>query len=237
MVTSTSATQNASASRTARQLFYWISMLVVMLIAAITVMEAFGVYFFPHRSWSEGIDAKVIQGRGGAVYYRYISVKPSDLRIQVPAGVQPTFMGVWADIRPTDARGTLFLRLMTLPEDLFLLALVWLVRGMVLSAWAGQAGEVTPFIRDNVRRLRWIAGLLAALWVYHLFLPTLTDELSFYAGPTPNAFNNFVGNQGVGEYIPWYLTHGYLAVALLLLILAQVFSYGVRLQKDVEGLV
>ena len=79
MVTSTSATQNASASRTARQLFYWISMLVVMLIAAITVMEAFGVYFFPHRSWSEGIDAKVIQGRGGAVYYRYISVKPSEV--------------------------------------------------------------------------------------------------------------------------------------------------------------
>ena len=96
---------------------------------------------------------------------------------------------------------------------------------------------MTPFIRDNVRRLRWIAGLLAALWVYHLFLPTLTDELSFYAGPTPNALNNFVSNQGLGEYIPWYLTNGYLAVALLLLILAQVFSYGVRLQKDVEGLV
>ena len=101
---------------------------------------------------------------------------------------------------------------------------------MVLSAWAGQSGEVTPFIRDNVRRLRWIAGLLAALWVYHLFLPTLTDELSFYS-----ALNNF--GQGVGEDTPWYLTNGYLAVALLLLILAQVFSYGVRLQKDVEGLV
>jgi amino acid transporter len=92
-----------------------------------------------------------------------------------------------------------------------------------------------PFIRDNVRRLRWIAGLLAGLWVYHLFLPTLTDELSVYAGPTRNALNNF--GQAVGENIPWYLTNGYLAVALLLLILAQIFSYGVRLQKDVEGLV
>jgi hypothetical protein len=237
MITPITATLNTSASGTARQLFYWISMLVVTLIAAITVMEAFGVYFFPHRSWSEGINAKVIQIRGGALYYSYISVKPSDLRIQFPVGVQPTFMGVLAEIRPTDARGKLFLRLMTLPEDLFLLALVWLVRSMVLSAWAGQAGEVTPFIRDNVRRLRWIAGLLAALWVYHLFLPTLTDELSFYAGATRNALNNFVGNQGVAEDIPWYLTNGYLAVALLLLILAQVFSHGVRLQKDVEGLV
>ena len=235
MVTPITATLNSSASATARQLFYWISMLVVMLIAAITLMEAVGVYYFPHRSWSEGINPRVIQTRGGALYHRYISVKPSDLRLQLPAGVQPTFMGVLADIRPADARGKLFLRMMTVPEDLFFLALVWLVRSMVLSAWAGQSGEVTPFIRDNVRRLRWIAGLLAALWVYHLFLPTLTDELSVYAGPARNALNNF--GQAVGEDIPWYLTNGYLAVALLLLILAQVFSYGVRLQKDVEGLV
>ena len=119
---------------------------------------------------------------------------------------------------------------MTLPEDLFFLALVWLVRNMVLSAWAGRSGEVTPFIRDNVRRLRWMAGLLAALWVYHLFLPTLTGELSFYS-----ALNDFGPVEG--EYFPWYLSNGSLAVALLLLILAQVFSYGVRLQKDVEGLV
>ena len=109
---------------------------------------------------------------------------------------------------------------MTLPEDLFFLALVSLVRSMVLSAWAGQSGEVTPFIRGNVRRLRWIAGLLAALWFYHLFLPTLTDELSVYSAQR-NALNNF--GQLVGEDTPWYLSNGYLAVALLLLILAQVF--------------
>lgn len=234
MVTPVTATLNSSASGTARQLFYWISMLVVTLIAVLTVMEAFGVYFFPHRSWSEGINPKVIQIRSGALY-RYISVTPSDLRLPLPAGVRPTFLGVLADMRPADARGRLFLRLMTLPEDIFLLALVWLVRSMVLSVWAAESGEVTPFIRENVRRLRWIAMLLAAVWVYHLFLPTLTGELSFYAGAAPNALNNL--GRAVGEDIPWYLTNGYLGAALLLLILAQVFSYGVRLQKDVEGLV
>ena len=234
MFTTITATLSPSAGGTVRRLFYWMSMVVVMLIAAVTVLEAFGIYFFPHHSWSEGINPKVIQIRGVALYHEYIIVKPSDLRLQLPAGVQPTFMGVAAVIKPTDARGKLFLRLMTLPEDLFFLALVWLVRSMVLSAWAGQSGEVTPFIRDNVRRLRWIAGLLAALWVYHLFLPRLTDELSVYSAQR-NALNNLF--QFVGEDTPWYLTNGYLAVALLLLILAQVFSYGVRLQKDVEGLV
>ena len=230
MFTPTTTMLNTSASGTARQLFYWISMLVVTLIAAVTVMEAFGVYFFPHRSWSEGINPRVIQTRQAALYHRYIAVNTSELRRELPAGVQPTFMGVAAVIKPTDARGKLFLRLMTLPEDLFFLVLVCLVRNMVLSVWAGQSGEVTPFIRDNVWRLRWIAGLLAALWVYHLFLPTLTDELSFYTE---------LSNLGpmIGEDFPWYLTNGSLAVSLLLLILAQVISYGVRLQKDVEGLV
>ena len=75
MFTPTTTILNSSASGTARQLFYWISMLVVTLIAAITVMEAFGFYFFPHRSWSEGINPKVIQIRGGALYYKYIAVK------------------------------------------------------------------------------------------------------------------------------------------------------------------
>jgi hypothetical protein len=232
MFTPITATLNPTASGTARQFFYWISTLVVTLIAALTLLEAFGVYVFPHHSWSEGINPKVIQVRGGALYYRYIEVKPSDLQRQLPAGVQPTFMGVMADIggrRPLDTRGKLFLRLMTVPEDLFFLALVWIVRSMVLSAWAGQSGEVTPFVRENVRRLRWIAGALAALWVYHLFLPMLTNELSFYSALPDSG--------GIAEDIPWYLTNGSLAVALLLLILAQVFSYGVRLQKDVEGLV
>lgn len=235
MVTPVTATLSPAASGTARQLFYWTSVLVVILIAAVTLMEAFGVYYFPHRSWSEGINPSVIQFQGDALYYTYLSVKPADLRFELPAEVRPMFVGVIAGITRADARGKLFLRLMTLPEDLFLLALVWLLRGMVLSAWAGQAGEVTPFIRGNVRRLRWMSGLLAAMWIYHLLLPTFTDELSFYAGATRNAVNNL--NRGTGQVFPWYLTNGYLAAALLLLILAQVFSYGVRLQKDVEGLV
>jgi hypothetical protein len=230
MVTGITATLSPSASGTARRLFYWTSLLVVALIAALTVLEALGVYWYPHRSWSEGINPRVIQTNLGAVYYEYIEVKSADLRLRLPAGAQPTFVGVTAPINVTDARGKFFLRMMTLPEDLFFLAVVCLVRSMVLSAWAGQAGQVTPFIRGNVRRLRWLAGLLAGLWVYHYFLPIFVNELSAYS-----PINDF--GPVIGEDIPWYLTNGSLAVSLLLLILAQVFSYGVRLQKDVEGLV
>ena len=134
MVTPIAVKLNSTASGRPRRLFYWLSMVVVLLIAAVTVMEAFGVYYFPHRSWSEGINPSVIQTRGGAVYYTYLFIAPSDLRFELPDEVRPMFLGVLADIKRTDARGKFFLRLMTLPEDLVLLALVWLVRGMILSA-------------------------------------------------------------------------------------------------------
>jgi len=230
MFTSMTTTAAASVGGTARHLAYWLSTLAVIAIAALTVLEAFGVYYFPHHSWSEGISPKVILSRQTVLYHEYISVIASDVRTELPDGVQPTFLGVAAPVHATDARGKLFLRVMTLPEDLFFLGLIWIVRKIVLSVWAGQSGEVSLFIRANVWRLRWLAGLLAALWVYHLFLPTLTEEVSFFT-----ALNGF--GPVIAEVRPWYLTNGTLAVALLLLILAQVFSHGARLQKDVEGLV
>jgi hypothetical protein len=215
---------------TLRQWFYWVSLLVVVLIAAQTVLEAVDIHYFPRRSWSEGISPKVIQTLNSKVYFEFIAARPSDLQLKLPPGVQPVFLGVAAPVRPTNTVSKLLLRAMTIPDDLFLLALVWMIRSMVLAAWKSPAEAITPFIRENVWRLRWIAVLFGAMWVYHSFLPVLTEEVSGYS-----ALNDF--GPIIAETQPWYLTNGSLGIALLLLILAQVFSYGVRLQKDVEGLV
>ena len=230
MSNDTSTILAPASNGTLRRLFYWISFLVVIAIAVQTALEAFDVHWFPRRSWSEGNNAKVIQAADTKVYYKYIDVRPSDLRLQLPPGVQPIFLGVMADVHPSNTAAKLLLRALTIPDDLFLLALVWMVRSMVLSAWKSRVEPVTPFIRANVWRLRGIAGLFGAMWVYHSFLPLLTEEVSFYS-----ALNDF--GSGISETFPWYLSNGSLGIALLLLILAQVFSYGVRLQKDVEGLV
>src|SRR6516162_7413255 len=103
MFTAITATLSPPASGTARSLFYWISLLALALIAALTVLEAFGFYWYPHRSWSEGINPKVIQTNLGAVYYAYIEVKPSDLRRQLPAWRPATFMGVFRPIKQPDS--------------------------------------------------------------------------------------------------------------------------------------
>jgi hypothetical protein len=222
--------KNPVSGGTLRQWFYWISLLVVLAIAAQTVLEALDVHYFPRRSWSEGISPKVIQTLNSKVYFEFIVVRPSDLQLMLPPGVQPVFLGVSALVRPTNTAAKLLLRAMTIPDDLFLLALVWMMRSMVLSAWKSHAEPITPFIHGNVWRLRWIAALFGAMWVYHSILPVLTNEVSAYS-----ALNDF--GPVIAETQPWYLTNGSLGIALLLLILAQVFSYGVRLQKDVEGLV
>jgi len=215
---------------TARRLFYWLSLIVVVLIAVQTLLDGLGVTLIPRRSWSEGISPKVIQVPGRAIYYEYISVKREDLKIQLPDGVQTSFLGLAAVVTPTTTASKALLRSMTIPEDLFFLGIVWLLRSMVLTAWGTPQGSITPFIRANVVRLRWIAVLFAALWVYHLFLPQLIEEVSFYS--TLNDFGPVIG-----EDPPWFLTNGTLGITLLLLVLAEVFSRGVRLEKDVEGLV
>ena len=131
---------------------------------------------------------------------------------------------------PTTASAKFLHSTMTVPEDLFFLGIVWLLRSMVLLARGNPQGATTPFIRDNVVRLRWIAVLFGALWVYYLFLPQLIEEVSRYS-----MLNNF--GPVIREEPPWFLTNCTLGITLLLLILAEVFSRGVRLEKDVEGLV
>jgi hypothetical protein len=227
---SNNTSKNPVSDGTLRQWFYWLSLLVVLAIAAQTTLEALDIHVFPRRSWSDGISPKVIQTRNSKLYFEYMSVRASDLQMKLPDGVQPVFLGVAAVVHPDNTAAKLLLRSMTIPDDLFLLALVWMVRSMVLAAWKSRVEPITPFIRENVWRLRWIAVLFGAMWVYHSFLPMLTEEVSFYT-----ALNDI--GPVIAETQPWYLTNGSLGIALLLLILAQVFSYGVRLQKDVEGLV
>jgi hypothetical protein len=219
---------------TAKRLFYWLSMLVVLLIAGQTVLDAFGVQVIPHRAWAQGISPTVIQIPGGqAIYYQYILVDAAaaNLKFELPAGAQSSFLGVSAVIQPSDRKAEILLRLMTMPEDFFLLAVVWLLRSIVLSAWGSPVDRLTPFIRANVLRLRAIAGLIGTLWIYHLLLPLLTERLSLYTV--------LKDIPAIGEEPPWFsfASWGPLGVVALLLVLAQVFSHGARLQNDVEGLV
>jgi len=49
---SNDTSKNPVAGGSARLLFYWISLLVVVAIAAQTTLEALDIHYFPRRSWS-----------------------------------------------------------------------------------------------------------------------------------------------------------------------------------------
>jgi len=225
---------NPHSKNTSRRLFYWLSLLVVLLFVGQAVLDAFDVRLFAQRAWAQGISPTVIQIPGGpAIYYQYILVPATaaNLKFELPAGAQSSFLGVAAVIQPSDSKAKILLRLLTLPEDFFLLAVVFLLRSIVLSAWGNPIDRMTPFSRANVLRLRTIAGLIGILWIYHLFLPQLIEKLSVYTVLKDIAV--------IREEPPWFsfASWGPLGVAVLLLILSQVFSHGARLQNDVEGLV
>jgi hypothetical protein len=209
-------------------------MVVVLLIALQTALDALNVRVLPHRAWAQGISPTVVQVPGGpAIYYKYVLVDATaaNEKFNLPTGAQSSFLGVSAIINASDTSSKLLLRLMTLPEDLFLLAVVWILRNMVLSTWKSGTDSPTPFIRGNARRLRWIAGLIGLLWFYRLWLPKLIEILSYYTVLT--------GTPAIAEVPPWYALSSWapFGVMVLLLILARVFSHGARLQDDVAGLV
>lgn len=109
-----------------------------------------------------------------------------------------------------------------LPPVALLIAVLWLLRGLIGSVRAGE-----PFGEANVQRVRTlgtvlIAGGLAAafvqylmrLWLFNALPPALTTNLAGRGFELPGA----AILAGLGAYI-----------------LAEAFAYGLRLREDVEA--
>jgi hypothetical protein len=105
------------------------------------------------------------------------------------------------------------------------LALVW---GIARSVRAGD-----PFGTANVRRLRWLGALVLAGTVV---LPLVSSGLQDALFSTSNAAGASLDDGPVGTGGVDFSTAP-LVVGLCVLVLAEVFAYGVRLREDVEGTV
>ena len=91
-----------------------------------------------------------------------------------------------------------------------------------LIAIIDSVGQGSPFIPENVARLRFMGWLISAMQVMELLSLLLTPWLR-------HAF----ANRHI--FVPFSLAG--LFTALLLFILARVFEHGTRLAEDVEGTV
>jgi len=118
-------------------------------------------------------------------------------------------------------------RLATVPDALILVAIIWMLRGIVLTTMGTGTPAGDPFIRPNVRRLRIISILLLVTPLIDSWSQMAEAEWVSRALPKNVAYAQF-------DFSSWFTFFG---VGALVMVLAEVFKIGVRLREDVEGLV
>lgn len=107
-----------------------------------------------------------------------------------------------------------------LPSGILVVVILWLVRGLLSSVRDGS-----PFIKDNVNRLRGLAfAVLAGIPIAEFLRSIFAGQLAASVGL-------------VGPPVQVALPGNALLGGLAILVLSEVFAEGIRLQDDLEGTV
>jgi len=210
---------------------YWVTTIILVLAVVATVLDALDVDLKWNVAYSP--ESGVQGGRtvsAQPVAYATVDVGTvvPDLQQRLPKGI--TAQGnlpVAVVFDNSTFRSKLLNFLSSIPMDVLFVALIWLLRRIVLTTVAPGFSSGDPFIKANVRRLRIMASLLmitplVGFWsevaVWELVSPAVDRKLLWMTY----------------DASLWPIQLG---AAVMLFILADVFSAGVRLREDVEGLV
>ena len=210
---------------------YWVTTIVLVLAVVGTVLDALDI----NLTWNVTYSPE--SGLHGA---RTASVKPVadatvDVKTLVPDLQQklPQGMTAHGELPVSVAFDNSTLRsqvlnfLSSIPMDLLVVALIWLLRRIVLTTVSPGLSSGDPFIKANVWRLRIMASLV-------LVMPLVSfwSEVAVWELVSPSASKDLLWMSYDASLLPLQL-----GGAVVLFILADVFSAGVRLRDDVEGLV
>jgi hypothetical protein len=152
----------------------------------------------------------------------------SNVGEKLPKGVTVNTITAYAPLVSPGWKDAILLRVGIVPTTLLTLFIVWMLRKIVLTTVGSDTSEGNPFIRPNVRRLRWIALAIVLIpFVRHVSETALYHWSGF-------AMKGF---EYMGAYYPPIFHPMPIGVGLLIFAMAEVFSTGIRLREDVEGLV
>jgi hypothetical protein len=149
------------------------------------------------------------------------AVVPVDRVADLPAGtISPDEIEIVVRIRDASVEQLRWFAVRDLPGGLVLIAILWLVRGLLKSVRDGD-----PFINANVNRLRALAavvlvGIPLAEFLKSVFAGELAATAGLIGPPTQLS-------------LPSYVLLGGLAI----LVLSEVFAEGIRLRDDLAGTV
>ena len=210
---------------------YWLTTLVLALSVVGTVLDALDI----NLKWSvayspkSGLDGSRSASVQSSVYTSIdLNAVVPALQEKLPPGVRPYGeLPVTVDFDDSTLRARVLRMLSSVPMDLLVVAVIWLLRGVVLTTVAPGISSGDPFVKANVWRLRIMAGLIL-----------ITPILSFWSQVA--VWELIDSSLPRHLLLMWYdasLMPVQFATGALLFVLAEVFAAGVRLREDVEGLV
>jgi hypothetical protein len=206
-----------------RRILYWAMTCAVVLLVGTTTLDLLNLGIYTRGAWKDGatvgptttLEQRPIEG------YASVEMVVADVEEKLPPGVMSSGMlAVSAPLDPADRMSQFLQRLKTVPADVLLLAIVWLLRGLAKPA------EGDPFVRANVWRLRGIAGCVVLLGMHQVWIVPLADvQLTIRS-----AFREVPAFASETSYAAF-------GIAFLVFILGEVFAHGVHLREEVDGLV
>jgi hypothetical protein len=203
--------------------------LTLFAVVAGAALEALDIHFQWKWGSAELVHIEVSRQHWGTLTFNPDIVVP-DVKSRLPVGVEPWMLTGAVKVSPKDFTSRLLSLLSTVPLNLLLFAVVWIVRKIVRTAIGDDRSAGDPFIRPNVRRLRTIA-ILFLVWPLISSWSTIANSelISRAVSRVPAATT-------VLEYdtSPMFVFFG---AGILVLVLAEVFKAGIQLREDVEGLV
>jgi hypothetical protein len=151
-----------------------------------------------------------------------------DLDKKLPPGVRPYGdLPVTVEVDNSAVRTRVLRFLSSVPMNLLILAVIWLLRRVALTTVSPGLASPDPFIKANVRRLRIMATLILITPIVSFWSQVAVWELVDSSLPGKILWMSYDASG-----LPLQM-----GTAFLLFILAEVFAAGVRLREDVEGLV
>jgi len=221
--------RNSRIARWDRRLLIGTINLALVAALAGTAIDAFNLHFTWYLSNKDPLHLTLAHEHWGTLTMNPDVLMP-DLKEKLPQGLEPWNLSVTGKVRNSNMQMKVLSMLSSVPIDLLIVAVIWLVRNIVLTTIGTDRVEGDPFIRDNIRRLRIIAGILLATPLIDAFAQIAESELlsrAFPNVPPETTMLEFNAN-------PMFI---YFGVGILMLVLAEVFKAGVQLREDTEGLV
>lgn len=222
--------RNSRLARWDRRVLMAIVNLALIASIAGAVVDALGVHF----TWQLNAKAIPVKMTVSREHWGFIALNPNilepSLRDKLPRELEPWSLSAATKIVPSGFGAQLLMLVASVPMDLIVIAIIFLIRKIVRTAIGTDRSEGDPFIRPNVKRLRIIAIILIATPLIGSWMKIAESELMF------RSLSNIPPETTMLEYdlgSP-FLCFG---MGLMVLLIAEVFKAGIQLREDVEGLV